>query len=159
MFGRPYYLALAVLVVLAGCSALPVTQDQPAERENPPVFRGVEVVNEDSASYTVDVVILHNDTVVYWTRRHVEGREGNVLHGATVAPPVVENTTREYTVLIRLNNSTEGVRYRLDVPLPDCYSVGAQIMDGELVGPAVHSWNDDVYDTCAEPWNRSGARG
>lgn len=154
------FVALIALVVLAGCGALPITQEQPDEpdqREHPPVFGSVEVINEDNRSYAVDVVILHDDSVVYWTTRQVEDREGNVLHEATVDPSAVENTTREYTVLIRLNNSTEGVRYQLDVPLPDCYSVGASVQDGELVGPRLLIWHDDVHDHCAEPWNRTTA--
>lgn len=154
-------LALAVCVVLGGCGAFAPQSGEPRE---PSVFRSVIVTNEDTVAHTVDVVVLHNGSVVYWTSKRVEAKRPanetnstfDVVDNAVVAPSVIENTTRRYEVLIRLDNRTNGVRYALDeTELDDCYSIGATIRDGQLRGPVVHHWNDDMRDYCAEPSDRT----
>ncbi|UPV74024.1 hypothetical protein M0R89_15980 [Halorussus limi] len=150
-------LALAALLALAGCSSLTSQSDAPDTPEEPPVFRSVSVNNYDNQSHTVEVVVLHDGAVVHWATRRVAGKEenetlGTVVHSADVHPPEIENTTRRYTVLVRLDNRSSGERYHLPADqLSECYSVGAAIRDGELDGPIVHHWNDDLHDYCANP--------
>lgn len=124
-------IALALLVALSGCNALgPTTEEAP---EKPQVFRSVIVDNYDDEPHTVDVVVLHDGDIVYWTTRHLAARSNRTVDGAVVAPPEIENTTREYTVMVRLHDETTGVRYPpREKYQDDCYSVGVQIRDGEL---------------------------
>lgn len=156
-------LALAALLAFAGCSSLAPRTDAPETPEEPPVFRSVTVDNYDNQSHTVEVVVLHEGDVVHWTTRQVAGKEkdetrGTVVHGATVHPPEIENTTREYTVLVRLDNRSSGERYDLRTgQLSECYSVGAVIRDGELDGPVVRHWND-LYDYCSDPTTEADRR-
>lgn len=154
-------LALAICVVLAGCGAFAPQSEEPRE---PSVFRSVIVTNEDTVARTVDVVVLLNGSVVYWTTERIEAKRPasetnftfDIVDNAVVAPPVIANTTRRYEVLIRLGNHTSGVRYAPDeAELDDCYSIGATIRDGQLHGPLVHHWNDKMRDYCAEPSDRT----
>ena len=148
-------LALAACVVFAGCGAF---APQPEEPSKPLVFRSVIVTNEDTVAHTVDVVVLHDGEIVYWTTKHVEAKEPPtdnrsfaIQHSTAVAPPAIENTTRRYEVLIRLDNRTNGVRYSPEEgKLDDCYSIGTAIWGGQLRGPVIHHWDDDY---CAEPSN------
>lgn len=154
-------LALAVCVVLAGCGAFAPPPEEPRE---PSVFRSVIVTNEDAVAHTVDVVVLSNGSVVYWTTERIEAKRPasetnftfDVVDNAVVASSVIENTTRRYKVLVRLDNRTNDVRYAPDeAELDDCYSIGATIRDGQLHGPVVHHWNDEMRDYCAEPSDRT----
>lgn len=149
-------LSLAALLALAGCSVVGPDARSTTDEE-PSIFRSFAVNNYDNRSHTVEVVVLHDDSVVYWTTRHVEGKRhdetlGTVVDGAVVDPPEIENTTRRYTVLVRLDDRSTGVRYELrENRTSDCYSMGVEIRDGELHGPSVHHWNDDSGDYCADP--------
>lgn len=144
---------LALLVVTAGCAAFSPDDEQSDE---PQVIRSVVVANQDNSTHTVDVLITHNDSIVYWTSRTIRGRERvgryDVIHSAEIAPPVLVNTTRRYTVFLRLNNRTTGVRYNLSRNrLNDCYSIRSVIHDGELSGPGISHWNDELYNFCSDP--------
>lgn len=143
--------AVALLVALAGCSALaPSTNDPPDE---PQIFRGVVVDNYDDIAHTVDIVILHDGNIVYWTTHRLGAASNHTIDGFSLTPPGIENTTREYTVLIRLDNRTTGVRYPpRDAYQGDCYSVGADIRDGELTGPVTSHWADRY---CSKPTTTS----
>lgn len=154
-------LALALLVVLAGCNAF---APPPEDDAQPKVFRSVFVTNEDTVPHTVDVVVLHDGDIVYWTVERIEAKRPasetnftfDIVDSARITSPAIENTTRQYVVLLRLENQTSGVRY--DVPetrLSECYSIGAKIQGGTIRGPIVSHWNDDIHDYCAEPWNET----
>lgn len=135
--------ALAVLLALAGCSALAPAGDTDSDSDDPPVLRDVAVQNYDNSSHTVDVVVLHDDRVVHWTTRTIEGKtrddaRGTVVDGAIVDPSSVANTTREYAVLVRFDGAS------------DCYSLGVHIRDGKLTGPMTNHWNDD-RGHCSDP--------
>ncbi|WP_276247491.1 hypothetical protein [Haladaptatus sp. YSMS36] len=136
-----HVLGVVFLVVLSGCGGL--TGNDDSTEGEPTVFRGVDITNRDTTAYTVDVAILHNESVVYWTTRHINASSERVHNGTAIRPPGIDNTTRDYTVLIRLNNETEGVRYETKEYASDCFSIGAEIQDGELTGPVEHNWNDD----------------
>jgi len=145
---------LVVILLVSGCSML----DSGSQSEDrPSVVRGISVSNEDNQSHTVDIVVLHNDTVVYWTTRTIEGRMEHmgttVVDSAIVRPQIIENSTRTYTVLIRLDNNTQGVRYSMEnYDFPKCTSLGAEIRDGEVLGPMISHWPDDK---CEYPWTRT----
>ncbi|NHX37120.1 MULTISPECIES: hypothetical protein [Halolamina] len=142
---------LSVLVLLAGCAGPAST---PAVEDESSVLRDVYVTNRDDVSHTVDIVVLHNETVVHWTTRTLSARTEHAVDTARIAPPEIANTTRSYTVMIRVDNGTDGVRYDLDDrSLPACYSIGADVRDGTVEGPAIAHWNDDLYDYCGRPSN------
>lgn len=148
--------ALAVLLVLAGCSAF-APEGGDSDPDEPPVLRDIAVQNYDNTSHTVDVVVLDEEGVVYWTTREIAGKThddalGTVIDSATVDPPSVANSTREFTVVVRLDGASDGVRY--EVPpetASDCYTLAAEIRDGELHGPVIGHLNDDLYDYCPDP--------
>ncbi|MFW5934612.1 MAG: hypothetical protein ACOCQL_02040 [Halolamina sp.] len=141
-----------MFVLLAGCAGPASTPDEPS------VLRDVYVTNRDDVPHTMDIVVLHDETVVHWTTRNLSTRTEHAVDTARVAPPEIANTTRPYTVMIRVDDATDGVRYDLDDrSLPACYSVGADIRDRELEGPAIAHWNDDLYDYCGRPSNATAA--
>ncbi len=83
--------ALAALLAFAGCSSLASQSDAPETPEEQPVFRSVTVDNYDNRSHTVEVVVLHEGSVVHWTTRRVAGKTenetlGTVVHGTTSRP-------------------------------------------------------------------------
>ncbi|USZ67948.1 hypothetical protein NGM10_14590 [Halorussus salilacus] len=149
--------ALAALLVLAGCSAFAPVRGTDSGPDDPPVLRDLAVQNYDNTSHTVELVVLDDEEgVVHWTTREIEGKSrddtrGTVVDGAIVDPPSVANSTREYTVLVRLDSASDGVRY--EVPpdgASDCYSLGVHIRDGKLTGPMTNHWNDD-HGYCSDP--------
>jgi len=139
---------LVVILFVSGCSML----DSGSQSEDrPPVIRDVFVMNEDNQSYKVDLVVLHDETVVYWTTRTVDGHDTDRF-----SPQVLENTTKTYTLMVRLNNSSRGVRYSTEHwdflnSKNDCISIGVMIHDGTF-GPAYGGYPDDQ---CEYPWTRT----
>ncbi|MFC6732625.1 MULTISPECIES: hypothetical protein [unclassified Haladaptatus] len=126
---------VALLVVLAGCGGLGGTEED--GHPGPDVFADVYVANEDSKPYTVDILILHNGSIEHWSTQHIAASNESVTHGALIRPDGISNTTRDYSILIRLNNSSEGVRYETEPYARECYGIGADIVDGELTGPII----------------------
>lgn len=153
VFMRALHLLVAFVVTCSGCAAVTTTSPHPTDQN---VLRSVIVSNEDYIEHTVDVVILRDDQAVYWTSRTLGPRGSWYVHSVDIAPPEIANTTDRYTVLVRLDNRTNGVKFRPETGmLGECYSIGAKIWENRLTGPVIHHWNDDLHDYCSTPSNES----
>ncbi|MFC4549134.1 hypothetical protein, partial [Halorussus sp. GCM10023401] len=119
-----------------------------------PVLRDVRVDNYDNASHTVSVLVVRNDSVVFWTTRRIGSKRqnasvGTVVDGATVDPPEIAKSTERFTVFVQLDDRTSGVRYSTrGKSLSSCYSVRFAIRDGRL-SPGIGHWND-AGEHCAD---------
>lgn len=128
-------LVLACLLVLAsGCSTF--TPPSSSSDQNLGDFHGIYVANEDSVPHTVDVAVMHNDSLVYWTTRQLQGRDGGADSETIITPPEITNTTRTYTVLLRIDNSTDGFQYTTGDEHA-CYGSSVEILNDHEIRRAV----------------------
>jgi len=140
--------SLIVLVAMSGLflDAVSMPEDPPS------VVRSIEVKNHDPYPQTVDIEIRLNGTVIHQTTRTIDGRNGTVRQVTVVAPPVLENTTGPYTVIVRLANDTQGVQYSTaDYTLPHCARLVSEIENGTIHEPYVGYWQGQI---CESPWER-----
>lgn len=111
-------LALAALLVLAGCSA---PGSSPEQTAGEPTLGSVGIRNHDDRAHDVSVLIEHNGSIAHWETVHVPARDGNSLGSAVVASGTYVDQPGSYVVKAHLAESTTGSSLDLtDAAGADC---------------------------------------
>lgn len=116
------YLAVAGLLVLAGCAGVIGGPEEDLR------LGGVEIRNHDAELHEITVVVEEDGEVVHETTRRVAGRQDGSVESVVVAPGQFADEPGEYVIYAQLGNSSSRERFSLtDVADDGCFVVQARI--------------------------------